>query len=239
MSGPAGYASSHAATSFAVTVTAVTGTPATSLKLETRELGSADDWDTQATDASPAAGDVLTASGLTEDTSLEWRLVEDDGATIYDGTHGIVTPASSIWATLLDTVSTALQGQSLASTAVYIGRQPEPSYADVAAVLRSTAERVTRRANNVEQVEFPVEVEFRVTVTDDDGDAQKTTVQLWQRRLEAALHEKHAGDFPGSAGLEEIRVEVESKDLRAGAADDYEDEVRTRATVRFVLWRNK
>lgn len=238
MSGPAGYVSALTATTFVVTVTALTGEAGTSLKVQTRTLGSAADWTTQATDASPAVADVLTASGLTQGTSLEWRLVEDNG-TVYDGTHGVVTPAASLWATLLATVSTALQGQSLASTAIYTGRQPEPNYADVAAVLRSTAERVTRAANNVERVEFPVEVEFRVTRTDDDGDLQKAAVETWQERLRSALHEKHAADFPGVAGLEEVRVEVETKDARPGAVDEYEDEVRARAVVRFVVWRNK
>lgn len=37
------------------------------------------------------------------------------------------------------------------------------------AVLRTIEERVTARANNVESVVYPIEIEIRVTITDDDG----------------------------------------------------------------------
>lgn len=237
---PEGYVSSQAATSFVATITRVSGEASTSVLLQTRPLGSNDAWTTAATDATPAVGDTLTASGLTTGTALEWRIVEEDtSGNQADGTHGITTPAASLWSTLTATVSTALQGQGLSADGIYIGRQPEPNYPDVAAVIRSDGERVTRRANNVERVEYAVAVELRVTITDDDGDEQKVSVELWQRRLEVALHEKHAVDFPGIAGLEDVRVEIESKDLRGGGPDEYEDEVRARATVTFAVWRSK
>lgn len=239
MSGPAGYVSAHGATSFAVTVTALRDGGTGQLFLDTRPRGSADNWTTRAQDASPAVGDVLTASGLTQDVSLEWRLIEGAEAEPYDGTHGITTPAASPWSSLTATVSTALQGQGMDADGIYIGRQPEANYPDVTAIIRSDGERVTRRANNVERVEYAVEVELRVTITDDDGDEQKVAVELWQERLRTALHEKHAVDFPGIAGLEDVLVEIESKDLRGGAADEYEDEVRARATVTFAIWRAK
>lgn len=240
MSGPAGYVSSHGSTSFAVTVTALApdATPPSSLKLQTRTLGSVDDWTTQATDNSPAEDDVLTASGLTQDASLEWRLVQQMGSTVYDGTHGIVTPAASLWATLLTTVSTALQGQGMAADAIYTGRWPESNYADAAAVLRSVKETQRGGATTQsERWEFVVQVEIRVRITDDDGDLQKASVELWQRRLEAALHEKHAGDFPGIPGLEAVRVEVDSKDDELRGADQFGSDVTCSATVRFALWR--
>lgn len=238
---PEGYVSSHSATSFVVTLSAVSGEASTTLRLQTRGLGSNSTWTTQASDVTPAVGDTLTASGLTESTSLEWRIIEEDASgNQADGTHGIVTPASSLWSTLTATIATALEGQGLDADAIYVGRQPEPNYPDVAAVLRTTRERVRQRANNVEQVEFPVDVELRVAITDDDGDEQKEAVELWQRRLEATLHEKHAGDFPGVAGLEEVTVEVLDKDARApGAPDEFEDEIRARAVVRFLVWRAK
>ena len=238
MSGPAGYVSSHAATSFVVTVTALQGAPATTLKLETRTLGSADDWTTQASDASPAVGDTLTASGLTQDTSLEWRLIETSGATTYDGTHGIVTPAASIWSTLLATIATALEGQGMAAAAIYTGRWPESNYPAEAAVLRSVKETQRGGATTQsERWEFEAEVEIRIAITDDDGDAQKVSVETWQRRIEAALHEKHAGDFPGIQGLEAVRVEIDSKDDAPGGRDQYGADLTCSATVRFAIWR--
>lgn len=238
MSGPAGYVSTQGATSFAVTVTALQGAGGTTLALHTRALGSADDWTSQATDVSPAVGDVLTASGLTQDVSLEWRLVETSGGTTYDGTHGITTPSAPLWATLTATIATALEGQGMDADSIYTGYQPESNQPTPCAVLRTRPERVLRRANNVEQVEMPVRVEIRSLVTTDDGGLLKTQGDLWQRRLEAALHEKHASDFPGIAGLEEVTVEVDEKDDH-GSLDTYGDEIRTRAVVRFLVWRAK
>lgn len=236
---PAAYVSAQAATSFAVTVTSVSGESSTTLRLQTRALGGVATWTTQASDATPAVGDVLTASGLTTNVPLEWRIVEEDSAgNQADGTHGVTTPSASIWATLTATVSTALQGQGLDAAAIYVGWQAEPNEANPCAILRTRPERVRDRANNVEQVEFPVRVEIRAAATTDTGEPLKEAGDLWQRRLESALHEKHATDFPGIAGLEEVTVEIDDKDDH-GELDTFEAVIRTRATVRFLIWRAK
>jgi len=239
MSGPAARVTALTGTGFSVTLTGVTGVPGTTAKLQTRALGSAADWVTQSTGTTPAVGDVLSAAGLTTGASLEWRAIEEIGATLHDGTHGIVTPAESPWDTLTAAISSALQGQGLPAGNIYIGGQPEPNYADVVAILRTLEERVTARANNVERIEFPVEVEFRVTVTDDDGDLQKRDSEKWQERLRSAIHEKHAADLPGVVGLEEVRVEVVTKNERSEGTDQYQDHVRVRARVLFAIWVNK
>jgi hypothetical protein len=58
--------------------------------------------------------------------------------------------------------------------------------------------------------------------------------------VRAALHEKHAEDFPGILGLEEVVVEVQTKDAaRGGSGDAYDPEVRAFGTARFALWRRK
>ena len=41
------------------------------------------------------------------------------------------------------------------ASAIYIGRQPEPNYGDVVAVIRTREEWIDRRANNVERVVYP------------------------------------------------------------------------------------
>jgi len=236
---PAAYVSAQAATSFAVTVTAVSGESDTTLRLQTRALGGVAAWTTQASDATPAVGDVLTASGLTTNAPLEWRIIEEDAAgNQADGAHGITTPSTPMWSTLTATVSTAIQGQGMPAASVYVGWQPAPNPPAPCAIIRTRPERVRSRANNVEQVEFPVRVEIRAAATTDTGEPLKEAGDLWQRRLESALHEKHAADFPGIAGLQRIYVEIDEKDDH-GDQDEYGDEIRTRATVRFLVWRAK
>lgn len=229
-----GRVTSVTADGWVLELTALSGVA--SAQLASRALGSTDPdaWTSHGT-AMTAVAQTRTVTGLTEGAAREWRLRGPGGE---DGQHGVTTPAVSIWETLLSTVRTALEGQGLAAAAIYSGRQPEPNYPDVCAVLRTRPERISRRANNVERVEFPVEVEIRAVVTDDEGDLQKAIIHTWQRRLEAALHEKHAGDFPGVAGLEEVRVAVETKDAHGGRDEDA-DEVRARAVVTFGLWRAK
>jgi len=240
MSGPAARVTALTATGFSVTLTGVTGVPGTIAKLQTRALGSAVDWTTQVTKVAPAVGDVVSAAGLATGTSLEWRAIEEIGATVHDGTHGIVTPAESPWDTLTATISAALQGQGLPAGRIYIGRQPEPNYADVIAILRTLQERVDRRANNVERIIYPIEVEIRVTLTDDHGGLQKTEIEKWQERLRAALHERHALDFPGVPGLEETTVEVASKDAQSvSGPEGYLEDLRARAIVHVGVWRGK
>lgn len=238
---PKGSVSDLQATQFSVKAMAVSGVSGTTLRLQTRALGSADAWVTKASDATPAVDDVLNATGLTQDSPLEWRLIEEDAfGNFGDGVHGITVPSTSPWATLVSTVKTALEGQGMASGSVYIGRQPEPNYKDAVAIVRTLRERVDARANNVERVVFAVEVEFRATLVDDQGDDQKVEIEKWQERLRTALHEKHVADFPGIPGLEEILVEVVTKDEREGRVDDeYQEDVRARARVLFAIWRNK
>lgn len=82
-------------TSFSVLVSRVSGEPSTTLKLQTRPFGSADIWTTQDTDGTPAIGDVLEATGLTTDTLVEWRIIEEDSSgNIADGSHGTVRPTA-------------------------------------------------------------------------------------------------------------------------------------------------
>jgi len=97
-------------TGFTVTVSAVSGEAGTTLKLQTRAIYSPDAWTDRATDASPAIGDTLSATGLTTAVSLEWRIVEVDAAgNVADGSHGYVTPASAYMASIKAAVK-ALMG---------------------------------------------------------------------------------------------------------------------------------
>ena len=225
---------------FAVTLDGVSGYSGTTLRLETRAPGSGTAWTVRASTGAPAIGLVLTASGLSTDATLEWRVSEiDAGNVVYDGTHGLTTPSGALWATLTATVSTALEGQGLAVSAITVGRVGIENPPDVYAVIRTLEEKQQGgSANNAERWIFPVEVELRFIVRDQAGELQKPLVEDWQRRLEAALHEKHAKDFPGIPGLESARVEVTSKDT-AGSRDidDAADEVRARSVVRFAVWR--
>jgi len=241
-SGPSGRVTALSATSFSATVTSLSGLAGATLSLETRPLGGNGLWASRAADAAPAVGHVLTAAALAEGAPLEWRLIERTGVGDYgDGTHGITVPAESIWSTLTATVAAALQGQGLAASAIYVGRQPESNYADVVAIIRTQEEKVDRRANNVERVVYPIEVEIRVTITDDDGSRQKAEIEKWQERVRAALHEKHAEDFPGIAGLEDVLVEIASKDgnRRSSVGDQYEDQTRAFGIARFTIWRSR
>lgn len=222
-------------TTFTVELLELAG--AASATLSTRPRGSGDSAAWTSHGSSGAVGGTISPAGLTEGADLEWRLQGPGGE---DGQHGYVTPAASLWSTLTATVAAALEGQGLAAARIYVGRQPEPNYAEVVAVVRTLPERVVERANNVECVAFPVGVEFRVTLQDDDGREQKVEVERWQRRLEAALHEKYAGDFPGVAGLEQTLVEIVEKDAREGRdEDEHQEDVVARAVVLFVVWRNK
>lgn len=242
---PDGRVTEIASTSFDVTIDSVSGQANTNVHLQTRPLGSFVAWTTQDTTAAPAAGVVLTASGLTTGDEIEARLVEvDAGGNVADGTHfAPIVPSESIWSTLTALVAAALEGQSLAAESIFIGVQPPPQYADVVAVIRTTRERRMLSANRVERMLFPVHVEFRIRGPDDQGDTVKTLIETWQRRIEAALHEKHADDFPGVAGLEEVTVDIMSKDDRevGNGADEDElvEELVGRANVNFVIWRDK
>lgn len=236
-SAPAGRVTATAATSCAVTVDSLSGTPSTTLRLQTRALGSDDSWTTQASDSTPAVGDVLSASGLTTGTPLEARLIEESaGGAIGDGTHFIVTPASSIWATLLSTVSTILAGQGFTA---YEGTAAPPNSTTLAALMWTRPEDVQRRANNMALVAYPVEVELRLRETSDTGELRTQDVATYQRAAISAFDSKDAADYPSIAGLEVVQAEVGTKDEAGRTGDEYDDETRARITIRFLIWESR
>lgn len=232
MAGPAGRITAVTATTFTATFDSVTGTASTTARLQTRALGSAADWTTQASNATPAAGIALQATGLTTGTSLEARIIQETGAgAIEDGTHFIVTPASSIWATLLSEVETTLEGSGI--TAAEKGTELPPSPPPIAALLRTLPEEVAQRGNNAVEITYPIEVELRLIETSDTGEQRTEDMATYQRMIISSFDQKTAADFPSIAGLYLVTVEIRSKDEASRAAEQYEDETRARAVIRF------
>ncbi len=232
MSGPAGRVTSRDATSFSVTVSAITGNPGTFLRLETRVRGSADDWTAQVVEeTAPVVGAVLTADGLDAETPLEWRIVETNGVTIYDGTHGVLALiSSSIWTTLLDTVAVVLAGLGVTCNE---GTALPPNPPVTGALLRTLPEMERSMATNVVEIEYPIEVELRFYATSDTGEHRTPTVASLQRSLRDAFNAKTAADFPSIPGLLETAVEIRTKDEEAQGVDPMTDEIRARLVVRF------
>jgi hypothetical protein len=231
MAGPAGRVTALTATTFTVTVDSVTGTLATTLRLQTRALGSAGNWTTQASDATPAINDTLQATGLTTGTALEWRIVQEPASLILeDGTHGVVVPSAAPWGTLLSTVETALSGLT-----VYKGAAPLRTYPAATAVLTMRTEEVREVANNVTLTEYPVAVELRLRDTDPQGTQHYTDVAKWQRVVIDAFDGADAADYPGITGLEGVSVEVVAND-EASPSGAYSNEARATTVVKFGIW---
>ena len=235
MAGPAARVTALTSTTFTVTVDSVTALASSTLKLQTRALGAATDWTTQATDATPAIGDTLQATGLTAGTPLEWRVTQEAGTTIDDGTHGIVTPASSIWATLISTVETTLEGAGI--TTVYEGESLPPNATPIAALSRTLPEVIRRDANNLVEVEYPVELWLFLVETSDTGEHRTQDVATHQRTIISSFDKKTIADFPSITGLVQVTVEIRSKD-EAGRGD-FSDMTTARAVIRFLIWESR
>lgn len=129
---PLGSVTTITATTFAVTLSRVSGEANTTVRVQTRTAGSGDAWTTGASDATPAVGDVLTVTGLTVGSLLEWRVIEENaGGEQADGNHGRVTPAvapAEVAAVLDETelvIENLLLGGASASE-VFQGRRPKP-----------------------------------------------------------------------------------------------------------------
>lgn len=232
MAGPAGRVTAVTSTGLTVTIDSITGLSGGSLKLQTRALGGAANWDDRATDATPAVGDTLTTAALTAGTAYEWRVIETAGTTIDDGTHGVVTPASSIWATILSEVKTSLEGSGI--TTAYEGTAPPPNPTPIMALMRTLPEITRREGNNIAEVEYPVEVELRLVETSDTGEQRTQDIATYQRVIVSNFDAKTSADFPSITGLFGISVELRSKD--ESGPDDFADETRGRAVIRFRIW---
>lgn len=233
MSGPVAHVTAITSTGLTVLVDSITGLSAATLKLQTRALGSAASWDTRDSNATPAANISLSTSALTAGTEYEWRVTEEAGSTINDGTHGIASPASSIWATLLSTVETVLTGLGFT---VYKGEMPPPSYPALTALLWTLPEKKTAGGTNVAELDYPVEVEFRLSERSDTGELRTEDVATYQRALESAFDGKGLETYPSVTGLMVAVVEVSSKTEARPGADDFGDETRARARVVFSIW---
>ena len=231
---PAARVTALTSTGFTVTIDSLSGQASTTARLQTRALGSVAAWTTQASDATPSVNETLAATGLTTGTPLEWRVIEENaGAEQADGTHGIVTPATSIFATLLSTISTVLSGLGIAA---YEGTAEPANAPPAGALMRTLPERELNGGNNIILLEYPVEVELRIVETSDTGELRTQDVATYQRGLLAAFRGKTIADYPSLTGLELVEVEVSSKDEAGRGADGFDLETRARFVIRFRVW---
>jgi len=120
VSGPVGRVTAITATTFTVTVQSITGRAGTTLRLQTRAFGSGDTWTTRASDATPAVNDSLIATIGAGAGMLEWRIVEEEGIAIHDGTHGLITGSEDKVATIKSAIK-AIMGSltGITSAAVH------------------------------------------------------------------------------------------------------------------------
>lgn len=228
MAGPTGRVTALTSTTFTVTVDSLSGTASTTLRLRTRARSTTGAWTDAATDATPAVGDTLQATGLTAGTSLEWWLVETtSGGTTEDGTRGQVTPATSIWDTLMDAIETALSGCT-----VYRGAAPLETYPETTAVLRMLPEEVVESANNLYLTAYPIEVEYRLRDFNSAGTQHYDLTAQWQAVLYDAFSGATAADYPSITGLHIVTVDPQTND----EPGEYESEARAVSVVRFQVW---
>lgn len=231
MSAIGGRVTAFAADGFTLELSALSGVA--SAQLASRALGStADDWTSHGS-VMTAVGQTRSVTGLTEGAAREWRLRGPSGE---DGQHGIVTPSSSVWETLLATVETILSGQGATP---YRGTSLPPNPDVTSALVRPMPERRARAATNVAEVEYPVGVEIEHAETSDTGAHRLPEVASLQRALIAALDRRGAADFPGIAGLIEIAVDVQTKDQTPVGVDTYDERIRARSVVRFLVWESR
>lgn len=232
---PAAHLTALTSTGFTVTLDSLSGEASTTARLQTRALGGIAAWTTRASDATPAVNETLAATGLTTGTPLEWRVIEENvGAEQADGTHGIVTPSTSIYATLLSTVSTVLSGLGVTA---YEGTILPANPPVAGALMRTLPEREGRQANNAVEVDYTVEVELRLIEVSDTGELRTQDVATYQRGVISAFRGKTIADYPSITGLEVCEVEVTTK--HEGRGDQLEDETRARLAVRFRIWETR
>jgi len=144
---------------------------------------------------------------------------------------------ASAWASVLAAVRTVLEdedGLAVSSTDIYDGERPQANYADAAYTLIPQPEVAVNRANGgLVLREYPVEVEYRSTVQEQDGADRMSAVRAVHDALIDAFDGATPADYPTLAGLESARVDVRAKTESRG---EHARETVSRLVITFPIW---
>lgn len=208
-------------------------------KLERRANGGIAAWSVRDTDAAPAIGTVLEDTGVAAGT-YEYEVADYNGSnerTFTGSRLSRVVVADSTWDSVLAVVRAEIEGLGVEATDVYDGERPAANYSDATYVLRPLPERVLNRANgDLVLREYPVEVEYRATVQEQDGADRMQAVRDAQDALVGVFDGATPADLPSLPGLERVTVEVTSKTDGRG---EFERESVARLRINFPIWETR
>lgn len=140
------------------------------------------------------------------------------------------------WTTVFAAVRAKLEAQAgINADQVFDGRQAVENYPDEIYVLMARPRTREARANNLVLRGYPVLVEYRGTITDDDGKDQRDMATAAEDLVLSLFDGKTPADFPTLSGLEESSVVTQTLDDRP-PNDDVSDEIRARFLVTFPMW---
>lgn len=208
-------------------------------KLERRANGGIAAWSVRDTDAAPAIGTVLEDTGVAAGV-YEFEVADYNGSnerTFTGSRMSRVVIGASQWDAVLAVVRAEIEGLGVDATDVYDGERPAANYSDATYVLRPLPERTLNRANgDLVLREYPVEVEYRATVQEQDGADRLRAVRDAQDALVVVFDGATPADLPSLSGLERVTVEVTAKSESQGS---FERETVSKLRINFPIWETR
>ena len=110
-----------------------------------------------------------------------------------------------------------------------------PNFPPLAALLRMRREGERLAGNGIAELEYPVEVELRVSTTSDTGELRTAAIATHQRAVIAAFDKKGAETYTSIPGLVVISAAVLTKDAARAELDEFSDISFARLAVAFRI----